>query len=240
MKKEKLIGLSCVVIFLICIALFLISRHNERNLDDKENITITETDDGWGKIKEEAPESTFKFDEIEFSYEITDLDIKSLLEANTQLNYFQLTLYDYLFEYGYKEVKTIKVTEGKETVDNVQFVAYVTLKDGEEVVVKVDYDIQLLTFYYHFATEVETYPVELTGVDDNLATHISENQDEIEREFGKYLLEQKMDATEAAVKWYKKQEGQLIIQVELNDEFMTYCKIYYDLRTGEFEFKKWG
>lgn len=239
MKKEKIIGISCVVIFIICMVLFFISYRSEKPSNDNKNLA-TDTIDSKEEKLTEAPESVFKFDEIEFSYEIVDLDIKSLLEANTQLNYFQFTLYDYLFERGYKEIKTIKVTEGKETVDNVQFVAYVTLKDGEEIVVKVDYDIQLLTFYYHFATEVETYPVELTDVDDVLAAYISENKDEIERKFGQYLLEQKLDATEAAVKWYEEQEGQLVIQVELNDEYLTYCKIYYELQTGEFEFEKWG
>lgn len=240
MKKEKLIGISCVVIFLICILLFLISNHNEKSSEDKENTTITENNIDEVQNQETAPESTFKFDEIEFTYEVTELDIKSILEANTQLNYFQLTLYDYLFEHGYKEVKAIKVTEGKKTVDNVKFISYATMKNDDEIVVKVDYDIQMLTFFYHFETEIEVIPVELKDVDAELNNYITENRDEIERKLGEYLLEQKLDATEAEVKWYEEQEGKLIIQVELNDEYMTYCKIFYDLHTGEFEFKKWG
>lgn len=248
MKREKLVMISCIVLFVISTVLFAISNSKSYSKEEKqeadiENSVLEETKEN-EMLQQftEAPESSFRFGEVEFAYFNTDLDIKAILEENNQLNYFQFTLYDYLCERGYEDIKEIKVTEGRKTVDNIQFRAYVKmLQNDKEFGIDVDYDTKLLAFYYHFANEeVDIFPVDIIGVNEQLSEYIGADFNEIEREFGKYLYEQKMDATQADIKWFEVQEDKLVIQVELNDEYLTYCKIYYDLVTREFEFKKWG
>lgn len=55
-----------------------------------------------------------------------------------------------------------------------------------------------------------------------------------------YIFEEKLEATKARVTSYEKNGKEIVIQVELNDEYKTYCKIFYNYEKGKAEYKKWG
>lgn len=240
MKREKLIMIVCTVLFVICLVLFGLSNKKEKEQDDTDNVTDTQSTESELQKSADVPESDFGYDKVKFIYVNDGFNIEALLQSNGQLGYFQLTLYEYLYNRGYDDVIKIAISDGEETSDNVKFSAVVHTEDEKEFKIIVEYDIQLLAFYYYFADSIlEATPVNLTGVDPDLSGYIGTVQGEMEKKLGEFIYQEKLEATRAEVKWYEVQEEQLVIQLELNDEYKTYCKIYYNLETSTYEFKKW-
>ena len=249
MKREKLILITCIIIFGLCILLLFFSQNKEGDnakenvAENTEQLKIEQefTNESMNFEEELFQESRFEYDSIEFSYDNSQLNVEKILMDNEQISYFQLTLYEYLYERGYKEISEIKICEGKQLVDNIRFIALVKQNDETENKVIVEYDTELLSFFYYFEdTILGAEPVEILDLDEKLRAFIGEKIEELEKELGKYIFEQKIDAKKADVKWYYEEDNKLVIQLELQDEYLTFCKIIMDLETKEYQFLKWG
>lgn len=109
-----------------------------------------------------------------------------------------------------------------------QFPVDVYLKEEEEPIqTKVSYDTKLENFHFHFLKdELEAAPVEITDIDQELQKYIAKDLEKLQKEFGMYIFEEKLEATKARVTSYEKNGKEIVIQVELNDEYKTYCKIF--------------
>lgn len=242
-NKKKMIFFG--IIFVLCIGLIIFT-YKTKNIEKKpvyetEEKNETEKEN---EVSDVAPPDSVP--DIKIEYEYTDQIVKGNLVQNDQLNYFQFLFSDFLSRNGIIDQLQEKIVVGIGTqvddTDTIQFPVDVYLKEEEEPIqAKVNYDTKLENFHFHFLKdELEAAPVEITDIDQELQKYIAKDLEKLQKEFGMYIFEEKLEATKARVTSYEKNGKEIVIQVELNDEYKTYCKIFYNYEKGKAEYKKWG
>ena len=189
-------------------------------------------------------ESDFLYEDVEyvFSGQSGSVKIEDLLNKNDQMATFKFKLYNYLYEHDYKKIRQAVIQNGEwQEEDNVKFAIVVITDDGTELNVCAEYDVSLYSIFFHFVSEeLSAKPVEITKIDAALYDYLKDDLEKIEKVLGEYLFKQKNLASAAEVTSYEKEGDKIVIQLLLNDEYLMYCKIYYDLYTGDIECKLGG
>lgn len=238
MEKNKLMLITFIVIFIFCVVFYFLSNNDAKKEANEDNQTAEILQ------PEEAPESDFDLSSIEVRYSKNDGEINMFeaFEKDDQVEYFKFSLYDYLYKRGYKKIKSFDVAGGvKDGDEKIRFSITVTTEEDDVMQMVCWYDDTLLSYYFIFEEEkLAAQPVTLTGMDSELTSILFDKKEELQKDFGEYLFTEKMIATKAEVSNYELVDDILEIQVVLDDEYMTYCKIYYDVKNKTYEFKKWG
>lgn len=237
-SRNKLIVITCIAVCVACVLFYYITKKEENKIANN-----TVQDEEKSEDIDEVPESDFDLTTIEVLYknEASEIDVKRLLEQSNQLDYFKYNLYDYLYQLGYKKIQKFEVNGGvKEETGQIFFQVNVITNAEEEMMVNCWYDENLYSYYFSFTEEeLSAGVVEILEMDQDLKQILGSDLEEIEKKFGQYLYNEKIDATQARVTYYDIVETKVEIQVELNDEYMTYCKIYYNTDDHSFSFKIW-
>lgn len=240
MDRNKVTIITCILVCIACISFYLITKKEENKKIQSEELT-EELDEEM----DELPESDFDLESIEVTYEnaVFEIDMRGVFEKEEQSNYFKYELYNYLYEYGYKKIMKFEVQGGsrEQSTGQIYFQVKVITKQEEEFIINCWYNDNSYSYYFAFAEEeMSSGIVEIKDMDNELEQIIGSELENMERQFGKYLYNEKTDATEARVTNYEMNGTTVEIQVELNDEYMTYCKIYYDTENHLISFKIWG
>lgn len=237
--RNKLVVITGIIVFIVCIVFYVITKK-----EVNRNVRLEESSEKQEEETERVPESDFNLENIEVVYQndTSKVNMQELFEDVEQSNFFKYELYSYLYEHGYKKNIECEVQGGsrEEGTEQVYFQIKVMTKEKEEVTVNCWYNEAAYSFYFSFAEEVNSESVTILEMDTELEQLIKSDLEKIEREFGKYLYGEKNDATVAKVTNYEIVGMVLEIQVELNDEYLTYCKIYYNTEEHSVSFKIWG
>lgn len=245
LKQKKLIMIVLSVTFVFSIVLFFLSssgerkteKHNEFIAEEKNNANSSEENTDWA-------ESSFKYDSINFRYHTEQgmIDMASILDQNEQRHVLEYKLYSYLFDKGYKEIEVIDIYGGQKIeMEFIEFKAAAITKTEKEVLeLKIVYNTGLYSFGIHFVKdEYNATPVAIRDMDYEVEQILRDKLEILEKEFGIFAFNEKLEAKTASITHYAIENNILSMQVELDDEYQTYCRIYYDIEQEKFDFKKW-
>ena len=243
MKQKKLIMIVLSIIFVFCIVFYFLSS-NEENKTKKQNKFIAEDNTNSAEENTDWEESTFKYDSVDFRYHTDQgmLDMASLLDQNEQRHVLEYKLYSFLFNKGYEEIEAIDIYGGQKTdAEFIEFTATATAKTEKEVLeLKVVYNTGLYSFGIHFVKdEYNATPIAIRDMDYEVEQILRDKLEILEEEFGIFAFNEKLQAKTASITHYAIENNILSMQVELDDEYQTYCRIYYDIEQEKFDFKKW-
>lgn len=247
MKQKKLVMIVLGAIFVISLSLYFLSTREEKTIE-KENEAESEieinNEMSSGESNMDWEESPFKYDSVTFHYRTEQdmVDMKALLDQNEQRHVLEYKLYSFLFEKGYKEIESVEIYGGKKIeTEFVEFTATaITKKEKEDLELKIIYNTGLYSFGIHFIKdEYNATPVSIRNMDYDVENILRDKLKILEKEFGVFVFHEKLSAKTATITHYEMNENLLSMQVELDDEYKTYCRIYYDTEREEFDFKKW-
>lgn len=244
LKQKKLIMIVLSIIFVFSIVFYFLSSKGE-NQTEKDNEFITEEDNSdLPEENTEWEESSFKYDSVDFRYhaETGTIAMDSLLDKNEQRHVLEYKLYNFLFNKGYKEIQSIDIYGGTEIeTEFIEFSAVaITKKEKEELELKIVYNTGLYSFGIHFIKdEYNATPVSIQNIDYEVEKVLRDKLKILEREFGIFAFNEKLEANTASITHYEIEDNILSMQVELDDEYQTYCRIYYDMEQEKFDFRKW-
>lgn len=244
LKQKKLIMIALSIIFVFSIVFYFLSSKGE-NKTEKYNEFITEEDNSdLPEENTEWEESSFKYDSVNFRYhaEPGTIAMDSLLDKNEQRHVLEYKLYNFLFNKGYREIESIDICGGKEIeTEFIEFSAVaITKKEKKELELKIVYNTGLYSFGIHFIKdEYNATPVTIQNMDYEVEKILRDKLKILEREFGIFTFNEKLEANTASITHYEIKDNILSMQVELDDEYQTYCRIYYDMEQEKFDFKKW-
>lgn len=245
MKQKKLIMIALSIIFIVSVGLYFLATREEKNIEKKDKAIAEEKKEvNSGESNMDWEESPFKYDSVTFHYhtEPNMIDVKALLDQNEQRHVLEYKLYSFLYEKGYKEIESVEIYGGKKIeTEFVDFTATaITKKEKEDLELKIIYNTGLYSFGIHFIKdEYNATPVSIRNMDYDVENILRDKMETLEKEFGVFVFHEKLSAKTATITHYEMNDNLLSMQVELDDEYQTYCRIYYDTEREEFDFKKW-
>lgn len=239
--RKKVVIIITILSFVMCVVFYSLSSKSKDSNHDSE-IHTTEREENEVENNDGPPKSDFNLADIEVHYqgEEADINMKRLLTQNDQWNYFLYSLYEFLYERGYKKINKFTVHGGEITENGTIYYVSDFITEEAEYTVGCWYNESLYSFYFALDEELVSVPVKIINLDEEISRLFNDNLDAIEKDFGDYLFNAKVDATSAKVTNYEIKDNIMVIQTEVNDEYLTYCYIYYNMDEHTYYFKVWG
>lgn len=239
--------ITIVVVFILCLILYFFAGNEDKNDTGKKKDTAERTEEQSEEpqveSKQEWEESEYKLADMQVFYMPGEgINMQELFQKLNQENYFKSMVYEYLYANGFPDIKKLEVGTGEAIESEVtKFSVLAVTEKEEEIELVGNYNQGLLSYYFYFVKdELTAGSVIITNIDEKLQHLIGAELSRIEKQFGIYLFNEKLTAEKAKITHYEIAGDIVEIQVELDDEYKTYCKIYYNAKTQEYEFEKWG